>query len=150
MPVPAVYILSLGVELSRFCPHCETERPKQGFHKHVKSCEKRPTPERLQELWDEHGELKPIAEIVGVSKDTIAKWLNQNGVERVRAKGGWQKEEYVVYPELRETEARQCQERFGKWYCIHFDACRDLTQNGSGLKCEAPDDDDLMLAGLTL
>lgn len=124
------------------CPHCQTHKPRQGFHNHVKSCAHNPGPDRLRELWDEHRHLGQIGEICGgVPHNTVAQWLDTIGVKR--NKRGWRKEPFKVYPELvRAKSANRCGTVHGK-RCFLWTTCRELVARGKGVRCEAPSEQEL-------
>ena len=120
------------------CPHCGLE-----FHAgiriaHIKACALRPTEAELHELYATHTSLKSLSDTIGVSKETVRKWLIAAGLPSYVPKT-YKKENRPTttipgIAPLRHSHPSDCNACPGMVYC------RDLITSIGWVLCEDPDD----------
>jgi hypothetical protein len=70
--------------MTRICPHCNQPKPGQGLTHHTRVCAIRQTltDQDLRDLWQRTLHLDRMAKKLGVSKSTVATWLDDLGISR--------------------------------------------------------------------
>jgi len=62
------------------CPHCGREYSINNLHFHTRSCRKRPSDEELKRLFFDGYPEDKLGQILGVTRYTIHKWLDEAGL----------------------------------------------------------------------